>query len=68
MIFSQQIEKYVAAKVLPPVEGKITFAEVSFGYLGIDILFSALNLEIQQDETIAATGENGAGKSLMLHL
>ncbi|MDK9709529.1 MAG: ABC transporter ATP-binding protein/permease [Desulforhopalus sp.] len=67
-VFAQQKEKYLAAKVLPPVKGKITFTDVSFGYPGRDPLFAGLNLKIQPGETIAITGKNGAGKSTIVHL
>jgi ATP-binding cassette, subfamily B, bacterial len=67
-VFSQQTEKYFSEKVLPSIKGKISFADVSFGYPGRNTLFSSLNLEIQPGETIAITGKNGSGKSTIVHL
>jgi len=54
--------------VLKEVRGDIEFRDISFAYPGRDGLLSGLNLKIRAGETIAITGENGAGKSTIAHL
>ena len=67
-VFSQPREIFATGIILPPVKGKVTFDDVTFGYPERNLLFSSLNLEIQAGETIAITGKNGAGKSTIVHL
>ncbi len=67
-IFMQKHENLLAGKRLPPVNGKIIFENISFGYSGRAQLFSQLNLAILPGETVAITGRNGAGKSTIAHL
>lgn len=46
----------------------IKIKNVSFAYQGEDALFSNLNLEINEGETLGLIGSNGAGKSTLLKL
>jgi len=46
----------------------INLKNINFTYLGRDILFEGLNLEIKSGETIGVIGKNGSGKSTLLDL
>lgn len=50
------------------VSGAVSFRDVDFGYRGRGRLFDGLCLDIAAGETIAITGENGCGKSTLVHL
>ena len=56
------------ATVLPPVSGRITFEDVSFGYLADTPVLSHVNLEIAPGESVAFVGPTGAGKSTLAKL
>ena len=53
---------------LPAARGEIEFRDVSFAYPGRALALHAMNLHIRAGETLAITGENGAGKSTIAHL
>jgi ATP-binding cassette, subfamily B, bacterial MsbA len=51
-----------------PVEGALTFEDVSFGYRpGVPVLHG-IDLRVVPGETLALVGPSGAGKSTMMHL
>jgi subfamily B ATP-binding cassette protein MsbA len=55
---------------LPPIEGRITFENVSFAYRdnpGTPIL-SGVNLEVLPGEVLALVGPSGAGKTTLVNL
>lgn len=52
---------------LPPVEGRVRYENVNFGYADEQILFD-INLEAEPGQSIAFVGETGAGKSSMINL
>jgi ATP-binding cassette, subfamily B, bacterial len=54
--------------IMPPVEGRITFEHVSFGYLEGQTVLRDVDLEIQPGESVAFVGPTGAGKSTMAKL
>lgn len=56
------------APPLPPVRGRIRWEGVRFGYPGRGGLLDGLDLEVRAGETLALTGENGCGKSTLIHL
>jgi ATP-binding cassette subfamily B protein len=56
------------AAVLPTVEGRITFENVSFGYNSETMVLHDVNLEIAPGESVAFVGPTGAGKSTMAKL
>jgi ABC-type multidrug transport system fused ATPase/permease subunit len=54
---------------LPPVEGEVEFADVTFGYGGDrPPVLHGLSLKIEPGETIAIVGTTGAGKSTLIKL
>ena len=54
--------------VLPTIEGRITFEDVSFGYNPDNLVLHDVNLEIAPGESVAFVGPTGAGKSTMAKL
>jgi ABC-type multidrug transport system fused ATPase/permease subunit len=50
------------------VSGHLHFEHVHFAYPGRPKVLAGLDLEIRPGETIALTGENGSGKSTIVHL
>jgi ATP-binding cassette, subfamily B, bacterial len=68
-LFSEQPEPLNdGGTPLPPVKGSIVFTGVKYAYPERKPLFEHLNLIIDAGETVAITGENGAGKSTIAHL
>jgi ATP-binding cassette subfamily B protein len=54
--------------ILPTIEGRITYEDVSFGYLPDELVLEHVNLEIAPGESVAFVGPTGAGKSTMAKL
>ncbi|HEV2127028.1 MAG TPA: ABC transporter ATP-binding protein, partial [Thermomicrobiales bacterium] len=52
---------------LPPIEGRVDYNHVTFGYGNTQILHD-INLHVEPGETVAFVGETGAGKSSMVNL
>ncbi|MGI8554458.1 MAG: ABC transporter ATP-binding protein [Dehalococcoidia bacterium] len=62
------VQDAVDAVVLPPIEGRVVFDNVSFAYIpGIPVL-KHFSLDVQAGETIALVGHTGAGKSTIISL
>jgi ATP-binding cassette subfamily B protein len=53
---------------LPPIEGEITFDDVTFGYDPVNPVLRDVDLRIAPGETVAFVGPTGAGKSTMAKL
>jgi ATP-binding cassette subfamily B protein len=53
---------------LPPIEGEITFDNVSFGYDPDRLVIEDVSLEVAPGETVAFVGPTGAGKSTLAKL
>ena len=64
-----EIQDQPAAHELPPIQGDVTFRNVSFRYEagGIPTL-EAVNLAVAAGQTVALVGETGAGKSTLVRL
>jgi ABC-type multidrug transport system fused ATPase/permease subunit len=50
------------------IKGKIEFKNVSFAYKTDQPLFTGLNLQVNQGDTIAIVGPTGAGKTTLVNL
>lgn len=53
---------------LEDIEGRITFENVSFSYLGRSPALCGVNLEIEPGEIVAFAGPSGAGKTTIANL
>lgn len=63
-----QVTDKAGAWLLPPIQGKVEFRNVSFGYKdGVDVL-KDVSFSVVQGETIALVGPTGAGKSTVVNL
>jgi ATP-binding cassette subfamily B protein len=51
------------ARPLPPLEGRIDFEDVAFGYLRSEPVLSGFSLSVRPGETVALVGASGSGKS-----
>ncbi len=56
------------AKVLPAVQGEITFDHAAFGYTADRLIMRDVSLTVVPGETVAFVGGTGAGKSTLLAL
>jgi len=56
------------AMTLPPIEGRLTFENVSFGYNPDRPVLEHVNLDIAPGESVAFVGPTGAGKSTLAKL
>ncbi|WP_438431443.1 ABC transporter ATP-binding protein [Gorillibacterium sp. sgz500922] len=56
------------AKTLPPIQGRVTFDDVTFAYdPGVNIL-EHLSFDVKPGESIALVGPTGAGKTTVVNL
>ena len=51
-----------------PIEGKVAYENVHFGYKSYEPVLKGINLEIQPGEMIGLVGKSGAGKSTLINL
>jgi ATP-binding cassette subfamily B protein len=56
------------AKPLPPINGRITFDDVQFGYTKDRLVLRDLSLDIAPGEHVAVVGPTGAGKTSLISL
>ncbi len=62
------IENRGDAKELPPIEGKVTFENVSFSYDREEQVLDNISFTVEKGETIALVGHTGAGKTTIINL
>jgi ATP-binding cassette subfamily B protein/subfamily B ATP-binding cassette protein MsbA len=53
---------------LPPIEGRVDFEHVTFGYADEEAVLRDFNLHVGPGQRIALVGETGAGKSTIIRL
>lgn len=53
---------------LNPVEGRITFEDVSFGYDGVKQVLRGISFEVEPGEMIGLVGPSGGGKTTVTNL
>ena len=64
-----EIQDKPGAQPLPAIQGRVTFEDVSFRYVGSDQdVVSDLSFEVQPNQTVAVLGKTGAGKSSIINL
>ncbi|MBP6469007.1 MAG: ABC transporter ATP-binding protein [Chloroflexi bacterium] len=63
-----EIEDAPDAFALPPIDGRVDFNDVSFGYNEDRLILKHINLHAEPGERIALVGETGAGKSTIIRL
>ncbi|MEI6709571.1 MAG: ABC transporter ATP-binding protein [Actinomycetota bacterium] len=68
LLTDPSVQQSAEATTLPAVSGRITFEDVSFGYLASTPVLSHVNLEIAPGESVAFVGPTGAGKSTLAKL
>ncbi|MGA7936279.1 MAG: ABC transporter ATP-binding protein, partial [Kovacikia sp.] len=56
------------AIVMPPMQGKVTFEQVSFGYTPTHLVLEGVNLQAPPGQMVALVGPTGAGKSTIINL
>lgn len=62
-----EVQDKADAYELPPIQGKVDYTNVTFGYGNTEILHD-IDLHVEPGETVAFVGETGAGKSSMVNL
>ncbi len=62
------VPEAAGAYELPPIEGRISFRHVSFGYDPDTPVIHGVDLTIEPGETVAFVGPTGAGKSTLAKL
>ena len=58
-----EVQDKPGAKPMPPIEGRVTFENVSFSYDGEHMVIDDINLDVKPGQTIAILGGTGSGKS-----
>jgi ATP-binding cassette subfamily B protein len=56
------------AIALPPIEGRVEFRDVSFGYEPEHLVLQDINFVAEPGQTIALVGHTGSGKSSLIQL
>lgn len=65
---SPEVQDQPNAAPLPPVEGDVSFEDVTFAYEGARTVLSDISFSVSAGETIAVVGPSGAGKTTLVNL
>ncbi len=63
-----EIVDVVESVRLDPVEGRVRFRDVTFGYDGVQLVLKGVNFEVQPGEMIGLVGPSGGGKTTIVSL
>ena len=63
-----EIKDKPGAQPLPPIEGRVTFDDVTFSYNPEKVILKNVSFEVKPGQTIALVGPTGAGKSTVVNL
>ena len=63
-----EIQDKQGASELPPIQGRVTFENVVFGYTAEKTVLNNVSFDIQPGQTVALVGPTGAGKSTVVNL
>lgn len=63
-----KILEVVGAQELSPINERIRFINMNFGYQGKEVLLKDINLDIKKGQLIAFVGPSGVGKTSLLNL
>lgn len=56
------------AIAMPPIQGEVSFEQVTFGYSPAQLVLKGVNLRAKPGQMIALVGPTGAGKSTIINL
>jgi ATP-binding cassette subfamily B protein len=56
------------ARILPPIEGRVEFRDVSFGYDPEHLVLRDINFTAEPGQVVALVGHTGSGKSSLIQL
>lgn len=62
------VDDVEGAVEMPPIKGKVTFENVSFGYEAGQTVLKDLSFTVNPGESVALVGPTGAGKSTIVNL
>ena len=63
-----EVNDLPGAVMLPPIQGRVRFDDVSFSYFGQRQVLSRLSFEAKVGEVVALLGATGSGKSTIINL
>jgi len=63
-----QLKDAADAIEMPPIQGEVSFEQVSFGYSPSQLILKDVNLQAKPGQMIALVGPTGAGKSTIINL
>ena len=63
-----EIQDKQGASELPPIQGRVTFENVVFGYTPEKTVLNKVSFDIRPGQTVALVGPTGAGKSTVVNL
>ncbi|MCR4622289.1 MAG: ABC transporter ATP-binding protein/permease [Clostridiales bacterium] len=63
-----EIQDKEGASDLPPIQGQVSFEDVTFGYNAEKTVLKNVSFDIRPGQTVALVGPTGAGKSTVVNL